>query len=105
MDVIGMMVEVNQIKSARDLKAEAQSLKPTVHVGSGGVTPGIAAEVMRQLKAKEVVKVRLLAKPSADREAVARELAEKASARLIEVRGRTVVLSRDICAKKGSNSR
>lgn len=92
---------MTEAEGYRELRAVAQSLKPTVHVGIGGVTPGVAAEITRQLKAREVVKVRLLAKTPSDRMAMAQELAEQASARLIEVRGRTVVLSRDKCAKKG----
>lgn len=95
---------MTEAKGDRELRAEAQSLKPTVHVGSGGVTPGVAAEIARQLKARGLVKVRLLTKTPSDRMAMAQELAEQASARLLEVRGMTVVLSRDKCAKKGIKS-
>jgi RNA-binding protein len=85
----------------RELRADAQSLRPTVHVGRDGVTPDVVAELARQLKAREVVKVRLLGQASDDRNALARELADKASAELVEVRGRTVVLSRRRCGEKG----
>lgn len=84
-----------------EIRTLAQSLKPTVHVGRDGVTAEVVSEVARQLKARDVVKVRLLDTSSGDRDALARALAEEAHARLVEVRGRTVVLARDGCGKKG----
>ncbi|UCE92211.1 MAG: YhbY family RNA-binding protein [Methanobacteriota archaeon] len=85
----------------RELRAEAQSLRPTVLVGRDGVTEEVVSEVTRQLKAREVVKVRLPETPSGDRKALARGLAERASARLVEVRGRTAVLCRERSSIKG----
>ena len=88
-------------RADRKLMTEAQSLKPTVHVGHDGATDEVVSEIVRQLKARNLVKVRLLDSSSDDRNALARDLADRTSARLIEVRGRTVVLARERCGKKG----
>ena len=88
-------------RSDRELMTEAQSLKPTVHVGHDGVTQEVVSEVARQLKAREVVKERLLDTSSGDRKSLAGSLAERTSSRLIEVRGKTVVLARGNSGKKG----
>ncbi|MGD9963409.1 MAG: YhbY family RNA-binding protein [Thermoplasmata archaeon] len=77
------------------LKGAAQKLEPTVHVGKDGVTDKVVEEVVRQLKQKRLVKVRLLPSMEEDRHEAAERLAAKASAVLIEVRGRTAVLAQD----------
>lgn len=75
---------------------EAQALDPAVHVGKDGVTEALVAELGRQLKARRLVKVRLL--PSARGDAPARgqaeQLAAATSSELVEVRGATAVLYR-----------
>lgn len=77
-------------------RAEAQRLDVSLQVGKQGVTEATVAELDRQLKAKRLVKVRLL--PSASGGGMdpdqAQALAEAAGAQLVEVRGRTAVLWR-----------
>ena len=46
-------------KQRRHLKAEAHHLKPVLHVGKGGVTPAVAAELDEVLDSLELVKVKL----------------------------------------------
>lgn len=77
------------------LKGAAQKLDATVHVGKDGVTDSVVQEVERQLKQKRLVKVKLLPAMEEDRYDAAERLASKASAVLIEVRGRTVVLAKE----------
>jgi RNA-binding protein len=77
------------------LKGTAQHLDATVHVGKDGVTDSVVDEVVRQLKQKRLVKVKLLPAMEEDRHEAAEKLASKASAVLIEVRGRTAVLARE----------
>lgn len=77
------------------LKGAAQKLEATVHVGKDGVTDKVVEEVVRQLKQKHLVKVRLLPSMEEDRYEAAEKLASKASAALVEVRGRTAVLAED----------
>jgi len=85
--------------SSRDraaLKARAQALEPALQVGKAGVTDALVAEIEARLDREDLVKIRLLksATEEADRHAVAEDLAARAGAQLVEVRGNTVVLYR-----------
>jgi RNA-binding protein len=81
-------------KETRRLRKAAQSLKVTLHVGREGVTEEVAAELSRQLKKHGLVKVRLQPSLEMGRSETGSELARVSSSTLVEVRGRTVVLSR-----------
>jgi len=81
-------------KNTRRLRKDAQALKATLHVGKDGVTEEVATELIRQLKKSGLVKVRLQPSVEMDRAAAGRELARVSSSTLVEVRGRTAVLSR-----------
>ncbi|MEI6293484.1 MAG: YhbY family RNA-binding protein [Methanomicrobiales archaeon] len=65
-----------------------QDLKPTVWIGKQGCTETIISEVIAQLKTRKVIKVKWLQNTEVSPE----ELACSAGARLIQVRGRTLVL-------------
>jgi len=82
-------------KRKAQLKGDAQRLEATVHVGKDGVTDEVVGEVVKQLKTRRLVKVKLLPSMEEDRHEAAERLAAKASAELVEVRGRTAVLARD----------
>ncbi len=85
------MIDNKQRKAKR---AEAQALKPMVHVGKDGASDAIIAELDRHLKAQKLVKVRLLAAATeggADDQAVADALAEATGSHLIDRRGHTAV--------------
>lgn len=79
-----------------ELRKLAQSLDPILQIGKGGLSEGAVSEVKRQLKDAKLIKVKLLksAREQEDRKDLAAELAEKAGAFLVEVRGNTVVLYR-----------
>jgi RNA-binding protein len=81
-------------KDTRTLRSEAQSLKPTVQIGKDGLTEQVAEELRRQVKAKGLVKVRLNPSYQVDAKKAAVELSEASSSNVVDVRGRTVVLSR-----------
>ncbi len=76
------------------MRGQAASLEATTHVGKNGITPSLVEEVSRQLKDNKLVKIKLLksAVEAMPREELGRELAQKTSAELIEVKGNTVVL-------------
>ncbi len=76
------------------LRKEAQALKATLQVGRDGITEEVATELIRQLKRSGLVKVRLQPAVGMDRAEAGRELARVSSSTLVEVRGRTAVLSR-----------
>ncbi len=65
-----------------------QDLKPTVWIGKQGCTETIISEVIAQLKTRKTIKVKWLQNTEVSPE----ELARATGARLIQVRGRTLVL-------------
>ena len=66
-----------------------QDLKPTVWIGKQGCTETMIDEIVAQLKKRKLIKVKWLQNTDVDPEAIATQ----AKARLIEVRGRTMVLA------------
>jgi len=81
-------------KKRAEARRKAQGIQASVHVGKEGITEGARAEIMKQLKKHEHVKVRLLPSVEEDRREVAGQLALATNSDLVEVRGRTVVLAR-----------
>ena len=83
-------------KEVAALKSQAQSLSAALTVGKSGVTDAFVEEVRGALKREPLVKIKLLpsAREDADRHEVARDLATRAGAILVEVRGNTLVLYR-----------
>ena len=65
-----------------------QDLKPTVWIGKQGCTETMIEEIVEQLKKRTMIKVKWLQNVEVDPETVA----IKARARLVDVRGRTMVL-------------
>jgi len=78
-----------------------QDLKPTVWVGKRGITNVMIDEIRRQLKDRKIVKVRWLRNTEVDPE----EIAASAGAVLLEVRGRTLVLTERRSRSAGRDSR
>jgi len=81
-------------KKILELRGQAARMEATTHVGKNGLTSSLIEEINRQLKDNKLVKIKLLksAVELKPREEMARELAEKTKAELIEVKGNTVVL-------------
>lgn len=77
----------------KDLRAQAQRINVTVHVGKAGLAEPTLDELRRHLKLDKLVKVRLLPSATAgsDDRAQAEALAEAVGAELVEVRGHTAV--------------
>lgn len=69
-------------------------IRPTVAVGKNGVTESVIAEIVRQLRTRRTVKVRLHGESKLSRLEVAKELADRSDAKLVDVRGFTVLLAR-----------
>jgi RNA-binding protein len=65
-----------------------QDLKPTVWIGKQGCTETMIEEIVEQLKKRKMIKVKWLQNIEIDPETVA----SQAKARLVDVRGRTMVL-------------
>jgi RNA-binding protein len=81
-------------KRIMELRGMAARIEPTTHIGKNGVTDSLIEEINRQLKDNKLIKVKVLksAIESMPRDEIARLLAEKTGAELIEVKGNTVVL-------------
>jgi RNA-binding protein len=67
-----------------------QDLRPTVWIGKQGCTGTIIQEIVSQLDKRNLVKVKVLQHAEVD----PRELADRAGADLIDVRGRTFVIAK-----------
>ena len=80
------------IDKRKELIKRGAQLKPTIHVGKGGITEGIIEELKKQVKERQLVKVKILPSSERGREEVAQELAERGDVHLVELRGNTVLL-------------
>lgn len=72
-----------------------QDLRPTVWIGKQGCSGTMIEEIVSQLKKRKLIKVKWLQNTDVDPESVAAE----ARARLVSVRGRTMIL-----AEKGNTA-
>ena len=66
-----------------------QDLKPTVWIGKQGCTETMIEEIVAQLKKRKLIKVKWLQNTEVDPD----DIALRAKATLVEVRGRTMVLA------------
>jgi RNA-binding protein len=81
-----------QKMTVKEIKGLGTGLKATIHIGKEGLTDRIVEEVKNQIKANKVVKIKVLAPSAEQKREIAQQLAERASAALVEVRGNTVLL-------------
>ncbi|MDO9549807.1 MAG: YhbY family RNA-binding protein [Methanoregula sp.] len=74
---------------SEDANKLMQDLKPTVWIGKQGCTETMIEEIVAQLKNRKMIKVKWLQSVEVDPEAIALQ----ARAKLVETRGRTMVLA------------
>jgi RNA-binding protein len=81
-------------KIRRRIKRELSSKQPTIWIGKNGTTKQVIGEISRQLKKKEMVKIKMLKSVLTNKEAkaVASEIAQQTGANLVDVRGHTIML-------------
>jgi len=83
--------------SLREKVKRAHHSSPDVIIGKNGITEGVIEEIKRRLKAKGVIKVKMLKTAlegrGIDRREAAKLVAQLAGAKLMGVRGRTFVLA------------
>lgn len=75
------------------LKARAHALEPSLIVGHGGLTDGVAAEIARALTARELIKVKILADREA-RDEIAAAICARTDSAIVQQVGKVVVLWR-----------
>ncbi len=83
--------------SAREraaLKARAHAMEPVVHVGHGGVTDAVIAEIDRNLTAHELIKVRAGAAERDERHAILDAIVARTDAAVVQTVGKVMVLWR-----------
>ena len=83
-------------KRGKEARAAGQKISPTVFVSATGVTDAVAAEAAAQLKSRELVKAKVAreATEATGMKEIGLDLAARAGAEFVEVRGRTVLLAR-----------
>jgi RNA-binding protein len=93
---LSMRGRMMEKKKLYQLKSEANQIDPIINIGKNGVTDTLIEELNKQIKAKKLVKVRVLksAEEGKDLKAIAEEIASATRSTLIEIRGRIVVLYR-----------
>ena len=82
-------------KQIRQLRSLANNIKPTVIVGKEGVTANIVKQVNEGLEAHELIKVSVLCETGGQAADAGRQIADEASAELVQVIGKRVVLYRE----------
>lgn len=76
-------------------KIIGQGLTPTLQVGKDGISPEMIKEINKQVEDKKLIKIKVLRNSPYSKTAEAAEIInESCKARVVEVRGRTVLLSR-----------
>ena len=76
------------------LRTLSNRMDDTVQIGKGGFSDNNAADIDRQLKVRELVKVHVLKTLEGDLRAIAAQIAETCGASVVQVVGRKVVLYR-----------
>lgn len=69
-------------------------MKPVINIGKSGVTDQIINEIREQMKGKNTIKIRILRNAPRPATEIADEVASRTGFGLVEVRGRTAILSR-----------
>lgn len=82
-------------KQIRQLRSMANTLKPLLIIGKGGVTDGVAVQAGEALEAHELVKCSVLEGCDVPAQSVAFELAERLEAEVVQVIGRKFTLYRE----------
>ena len=76
------------------MKARAHALEPVVHIGHGGVTDAVVAEVNRSLVAHELIKVRAGGPDRDERKAFFATVCARTGATSVQTVGKVMVLWR-----------
>lgn len=91
------IVEMPVTLTARErahLKARAHALEPVVHLGHGGVTDAVVAEVERSLVAHELIKIRAGGADRDERKASFASICARTGATSVQTVGKVMVLWR-----------
>jgi RNA-binding protein len=79
----------------RELKARAHALDPVVMIGGAGLSSAVLAEIDRDLKSHELIKVRVNGADRSAREAILEEICRRTEAQAVQHIGKILVLFRE----------
>ncbi len=69
-------------------------MKPLINIGKNGVTDQVISEIKEQMKGKSEIKIKILRNAPMSAADAASEAASRTGFNLLDVRGRTAILSR-----------
>lgn len=81
-------------KERAALRSECNRLKPTLHVGTDGITPAVVQALDDALRTRELVKVQLNKSADVTAKEAANQLAGRVRAEVIQTIGKTASLYR-----------
>ncbi|QUH23614.1 YhbY family RNA-binding protein [Methanobacterium alkalithermotolerans] len=64
----------------------------TINIGKAGINDNVIEEIKRQLKAKEMVKLKFAKNISSEKENYITQIVEKSNSKLIDLRGNVAVI-------------
>lgn len=76
----------------QNLKARAHPLKPTVMIGSAGLTPTVLQEIDRALKSHELIKIRVMNEDREARAAMLEQICTELNAAAVQRIGKILVV-------------
>ena len=92
-------------KAIAHLRALGHELDPIVQIGKAGITPALVQQTLTQLRAHELIKVRVATEAPIERKEAAAALAAETHAVLAQVIGRTFLLYLAYMPRKGEKPR
>ena len=91
-------------RQRRALRAQAHHLEPVVAIGDAGLTPEVLREIEINLKAHELIKIRVLGADRAGRTALISAIRDATGASPVQSIGRVLVMYRERPAKGESRT-
>ncbi|MBB6729775.1 ribosome assembly RNA-binding protein YhbY [Cohnella zeiphila] len=82
-------------KQKRFLRSQAHHLDPIFQIGKGGTNDHLIRHIEEAIEVRELIKVNILNNNDDDRHEIAREIAERSGAELVQVIGKTIVLYKE----------
>ena len=81
-------------KQRRYLRGQGNSIKPTVYIGKDGISDALLNSLGEAFNNRELVKVRIEKSCELERKEAGRQLAQAATAHMVQVLGNTLLLYR-----------
>jgi RNA-binding protein len=90
-------------KQKRQLRADANQLRPSVIIGKEGVTPELMTFLAESFNRRELIKIRVLDSCPDDVRVVAGQISGLKNSELVQILGRTLLLYRPMPVEPGAS--